>query len=128
MFAPVIPFLTDSELESVLEAASDAGAIQAGYILLRLPYEVKQLFRDWLDQHFPLKAAHVMSRIHAMRDGRDNDPEFGSRMVGSGEFAGLLAKRFHMSCRRFRLNIDRRVLDTSQFRRPGSSEQMDLFN
>ena len=127
MFAPVIPYLTDSALESVLEAAADAGATQAGYILLRLPYEVKRLFRDWLDEHFPLKAAHVMSRVHAMRDGRDNDPGFGSRMVGRGEFAELLAKRFRIACRRFRLNRNQRVLDTSQFRRPDCCAQMDLF-
>ncbi len=127
MFAPVVPFLTDSALESVLEAAADAGATQAGYILLRLPYEVKQLFRDWLEDHFPLKAAHVMSRIHAMRDGRDNDPGFGSRMVGSGEFAQLLGKRFRVACRRFRLNLNQRALDTTRFRRPARNGQMELF-
>ncbi len=127
MFAPVIPFLTDSALESVLEAASGAGATQAGYILLRLPYEVKHLFRDWLKEHFPLKAAHVMSRVHAMRDGRDNDPGFGSHMVGRGEFADLLAKRFRIACRRFKLNVNQRVLDTSQFCRPECGGQIDLF-
>ncbi len=127
MFAPVIPFLNDADLESVLEAASQAGATEAGYILLRLPYEVKQLFRDWLDEHYPLKAAHVMSRVRAMRDGRDNDPDFGSRMVGKGEFAQFLRNRFNVACRRFGLNVDKHVLDTSQFRRRGSSEQMDLF-
>ena len=127
MFAPVIPFLNDAALESVLETAANAGATQAGYILLRLPYEVKDLFRDWLEDHFPLKAQHVMSRVHAMRDGRDNDPGFGSRMVGSGEFAELLSKRFRIACRRFDLNLNQRVLDTSQFRRPARSGQMDLF-
>ena len=127
MFAPVIPFLTDSALESVLEAAANAGATQAGYILLRLPYEVKHLFRDWLEDHFPLKAAHVMSRVHAMRDGRDNDPDFGTRMVGRGEFAELLGKRFRIACRRFKLNLNQRVLDTSQFRRPARAGQMDFF-
>jgi DNA repair photolyase len=127
MFAPVIPFLNDASLESVLEAAANAGATQAGYILLRLPYEVKHLFRDWLEDHFPLKAQHVMSRVHAMRDGRDNDPAFGSRMVGSGEFAELLSKRFRIACRRFDLNVNQRVLDTTQFCRPARSGQMDLF-
>lgn len=127
MFAPVIPFLTDAALESVLEAAASAGASRAGYILLRLPYEVKHLFRDWLEQHYPLKAAHVMSRVHEMRDGRDNDPDFGSRMVGKGEFAQFLRKRFHVACRRFGLNRERHVLDTAKFRRPGSAAQMDLF-
>ncbi len=127
MFAPVIPFLTDSELESVLEAAARAGATKAGYILLRLPYEVKHLFRDWLDDHFPLKAAHVMSRVRSMRDGRDNDPGYGSRMIGRGEFAKLLSKRFQVACRRFNLNLDQRTLDTSQFRTLGSNGQMELF-
>lgn len=127
MFAPVIPFLTDSALESVLEAAARAGATQAGYILLRLPYEVKHLFRDWLDHHYPLKSAHVMRRVHAMRSGRDNDPDFGSRMVGQGELADLLGKRFRIACRRFQLNLNQRNLDTTQFRRPRRDAQMDLF-
>ena len=127
MFAPVIPFLTDSALEPVLGTAASAGATRAGYILLRLPYEVKQLFRDWLDHHYPLKAAHVMSRIHAMRGGCDNDPGFGSRMVGNGEFADVLGKRFRIACRRFKLNLNQRNLDTSQFRRPGRNGQLDLF-
>ena len=127
MFAPVVPFLTDAALESVLEAAAAAGATRAGYILLRLPYEVKHLFRDWLQQHYPLKAAHVMSRVHEMRDGRDNDPDFGSRMVGKGEFSQFLRKRFDLACRRFGLNIERHVLDTSQFRRPGNLDQLELF-
>ena len=127
MFAPVIPFLTDAELESVLETAANAGASQAGYILLRLPYEVKHLFRDWLEDHFPLKAAHVMNRVQAMRDGRDNDPEFGSRMVGKGEFADLLRKRFEIACRRYGLNLNKRDLDVSQFRRTANTNQLDFF-
>ncbi len=127
MFAPVIPFLNDFALESVLDAASSAGARQAGYILLRLPYEVKQIFRDWLECHYPLKAAHVMSRVHAMRGGRDNDPDFGSRMVGKGEFAELLGKRFRIACKRFGLNLNARKLDVSRFRRPAPGGQMDLF-
>jgi len=127
MFAPVIPFLTDAALESVLGAAAEAGARQAGYILLRLPYEVKQIFRDWLECHYPLKAAHVMSRVQAMRDGRDNDANFGSRMVGKGEFADLLGKRFRLACKRFGLNRNQRKLDVSQFRRPALDGQLDLF-
>lgn len=127
MFAPVVPFLTDGELESVLEAAAGAGAIQAGYILLRLPFEVKDLFRDWLNQHYPLKAAHVMSRVHAMRGGRDNDPHFGSRMRGEGELAKLLHKRFRIACNRFGLKPNQRHLDVSQFRRPSLDGQLDMF-
>ncbi|MEX0960518.1 MAG: PA0069 family radical SAM protein [Burkholderiales bacterium] len=127
MVAPVVPFLTDSGLERTLEAARDAGATQAGYIVMRLPYEVKDLFKAWLDEHYPLKAAHVMSRVRDMRGGRENDPNFGSRMRGSGEFAGLLRTRFEVACRRLGLNRTRRQLDVSQFRRPGSDRQIDLF-
>lgn len=127
LVAPVIPFLTDSELESVLKAAALAGAKMAGYILLRLPYEVRDLFRDWLVQHYPLKADHVMGRVHAMRDGRDNDPAFGSRMRGNGELAGLLQKRFAIASRRFGLTAAKRHLDVSQFRRPPQNGQLDMF-
>ena len=90
--------LTDHELETILVRARDAGASTAGYILLRLPYELKELFRNWLEQHFPLKAQHVMSRVNEMRGGSDNDPNFGSRMVGEGIFARLLNQRFHKAC------------------------------
>jgi len=127
MFAPVIPFLTDNALEPVLEAAAGAGASKAGYILLRLPFEVKDLFRDWLEQHYPLKAAHVMSRVHAMRGGRDNDPNFGSRMRGEGELARLLHQRFTIACNRFGLKPSQRHLDVSQFRRPSLDGQLDMF-
>jgi DNA repair photolyase len=127
--APVVPFLTDSELERILEAATEAGAVAAGYVLLRLPWEVKDIFKTWLEAHFPLKAAHVMSRLHAMRDGRDNDPGFGSRMVGSGVYAALLDQRFNAACNRLGLNDQgrrrMRRLDVGQFRPPTS--QMDLF-
>src|SRR5262245_24972065 len=84
MVAPVIPVLTDSEVERILQAAAEAGARSAAYVLLRLPYELKDLFREWLEQNEPLKAAHVMSRLHAMRGGRDNDPRFGHRQRGEG--------------------------------------------
>lgn len=133
LVAPVIPFLNDDQIEAVLEAAYEAGATQAGYVVLRLPYEVKTLFRDWLERHYPLKAKHVMSRVHAMRGGRDNDPNFGSRMRGEGEFAELLAKRFAIAKRRIGFTaLDRMqrnaMLDTTQFRAPdGASRQMTLF-
>jgi DNA repair photolyase len=127
MVAPVVPFLTDSGLEKTLEAARDAGAMQAGYIVMRLPYEVKDLFKAWLNEHYPLKAAHVMSRVRDMRGGRENDPNFGSRMRGSGEFAQLLRARFEVACRRLGLNRTRRQLDTSKFARPNTDRQIDLF-
>ena len=126
--APVIPFLTDSELESILEAAAEAGASGAGYILMRLPWEVKDIFKAWLEAHFPLKAAHVMSRVHQMRGGRDNDPNFGSRMKGQGLFAELLAQRFHKAIERFGLNREPRYqLDTTRFRPPELHGQARLF-
>ena len=127
LVAPVIPFLTDQEIERVLEAAWDHGARQAGYILMRLPWEVKDLFKDWLERHYPLKARHVMSRVHAMRGGRDNDPNFGSRMRGQGELARLLAQRFEKACQRLGFNSGDRncELDTAQFTVP--TRQMNLF-
>jgi DNA repair photolyase len=123
LVAPTIPFLNDKDLETVLEAASEAGATMAGYTLLRLPWEVKDLFKDWLERNFPLKAAHIMARIRDMRGGRDNDPEFGSRMRGEGQFADLIRKRFDIACRRLGLNSGKRnQLDTNKFRRPGPAQ------
>ncbi len=129
LVAPVIPFLTDHQIEAVLEAAYAAGARSAGYVLMRLPYEVKDLFRNWLETHYPLKATHVMSRIHQMRDGRDNDPDFGSRMRGSGTLADLLRQRFDIACERFGFNSERRhrALDTARFHRPRMGGQLPLF-
>jgi DNA repair photolyase len=127
MAAPVIPFLTDSELEKILEAAYAHGARNAGYTLLRLPYELKDLFKDWLAVHYPLKAEHVMNRMREMRGGRENDPEFGSRFRGNGLLAELLAQRFRKACERLGLNLEDRSLDTGQFKPPSRNGQMDLF-
>ena len=129
LVAPVIPFLTDHQVEPVLEAAWEHGARQAGYVLLRLPWEIKDLFKDWLMRHYPLKAKHVMSRVREMRGGRDNDPNFGSRMRGTGELADLLAQRFAVACRRLGFNKGSRyrALETTQFKVPGRGGQMPLF-
>ena len=129
LVAPVIPFLTDHEIEPVLEAAAAAGACSAGYVLMRLPYELKDLFRDWLNTHYPLKAEHVMSRVQQMRGGRDNDAAFGARMRGSGEFADLLRQRFEMACKRFGLKSGQRhaALDTTLFNPPRPDGQLGLF-
>jgi DNA repair photolyase len=127
MVAPVIPVLTDSEVESILEAAAAAGAQSAGYVLLRLPYELKDLFREWLDEHEPLKAKHVMSRLHAMRGGRDNDPRWGHRQRGEGEYAELLTKRFKAACARFGLNQGERFTHNLALFRPGTPEQLSLI-
>jgi DNA repair photolyase len=138
MVAPVIPQLTDRELEAILEAAAARGATSAGWIMLRLPREVAPLFRSWLDAHYPLRAAHVMSLVNQVRGGRDNDPRFGARMRGSGEFAGLIASRFELAARRLGLADERAALDTTRFRPPAAAPraagagatddaQLDLF-
>jgi DNA repair photolyase len=119
LVAPVIPALNDHEIEAILEACAAAGAGWAGYVLLRLPYEIKDLFREWLQEHYPQRASHVMSLIRDMRGGRDNDPRFGTRMRGTGPFAELLRNRFHLACRRHGLNASRRAeLNTTLFRPP----------
>jgi len=119
MVAPVIPALTDHELEDILEASAAAHAAWAGYVMLRLPYEVKDLFREWLAQHHPQRAAHVMSLIHDIRGGRDNDPRFGTRMRGTGPVAELIRSRFKVACRRLGLETSRRMpLETKLFRAP----------
>jgi DNA repair photolyase len=130
MVAPVIPALTDHELESILAAAAEAGVRQAGYVLLRLPYEIKDLFREWLAEHYPERAAHVMSVIRDMRGGRDNDPRFGTRMRGIGPYALLLSNRFRLACQRLKLNSSRRdALRTTLFcppTPPGSQLRLEL--
>jgi DNA repair photolyase len=115
--APVIPAVTDHEIERILEAAALAGAQSAGYVLIRLPYEVKTLFREWLDAHLPERAEHVMSLIRATRNGRENDPRFGSRMRGEGAYAELIGRRFETACRRLGLLRQRGTrLSTQHFR------------
>jgi DNA repair photolyase len=123
MTAPIIPQLTDKDLEAILDAASANGARYAGWTLVRLPHEVKDLFRDWLAQHYPLRAEHVMSMIQQMRGGRDNDPQFGSRMRGQGLFADLISRRFDVACQRLGLNRERAPMDTSRFTPPRTEAQ-----
>jgi DNA repair photolyase len=124
MVAPVIPVLTDSELERILEAAAAAGATSAGYVLLRLPYELKDLFREWLEEHEPLKAKHVLTRMQAMRSGRDYDSRWGQRMRGEGEYAELLSMRFKAACARYGLNGGERfVHNVALFKRPRFAAQ-----
>jgi DNA repair photolyase len=128
MVAPMIPMINDFEMEHIIEAIADAGAIQAGYVLLRLPHELKQLFRQWLDEHFPDRAEHVMSLIRAARGGRENDPRFGSRMMGTGAWAQLLRDRFALACKRHGLIRGRmRTLATEHFRPPSRGGQMSLL-
>lgn len=127
MVAPIVPFLTDRFLEETLERAREAGATMAGYVLLRLPHEVAPLFRDWLAVHFPQKAEHVMSLVRQMRGGKDYDATFGRRQRGTGEFADLVATRFRLASRRLGFDAQREPLDTTRFRPPRSTPQLDLF-
>jgi len=128
LVAPIIPALTDESIERVLQAASEAGACTAGYTMLRLPLEVRDLFVEWLRTHYPQRADRVMSLVRQMRDGRDNDPAFGSRMRGSGPYAELISQRFKLARRRFGLDQTRPALDSSRFQPPQTaSAQMSLL-
>ncbi|MCH8859494.1 MAG: PA0069 family radical SAM protein [Proteobacteria bacterium] len=118
MVAPVIPALNDAEIEAILAEAAKAGATQAGYILLRLPLEIKDLFNEWLEVHVPDKAKHVMSLLKSMRGGKEYDSRWGVRMRGSGPYAQLLGQRFRLAVRRLGLNQNNTPLDTGKFRRP----------
>jgi len=122
LVAPIIPVLTEHEIERVLEASREAGASLAGYTILRLPWEVKDLFREWLAQHFPDRAAHVMSIVRSMRGERDNDPSFGTRMHAEGPVAQLLRQRFQLASKRLGFPQERRGRDfslpTNLFRPP----------
>lgn len=125
--APVIPFLTDHEIEAILAEAVRAGAGWAGWSLLRLPWEVKDIFRAWLEHHVPLKAAHVMARVHEMRGGRDNDPRFGTRMTGEGLLARLVRRRVEVARGRLGLAGSPPALACDRFRPPGEARQPSLF-
>ena len=129
--SPVIPFLNEPELERILEAAHEAGARSAFSIVIRLPWEVNPLFQQWLQQHFPERAARVMARIREMRGGADNRSEFGERMTGSGVWAQLLRQRFRKASDRLGLSRQRLPLDLTRFRRPeaprSAPHQASLF-
>jgi DNA repair photolyase len=128
MFAPVIPGLNDHELEAVLERAAEAGAAGAGYVALRLPLEIKDLFREWLEANVPDRAARVMSLVRQMRGGKDYDPEWGKRMRGEGPIADLLARRFEVAKKRLGFGAPFPPLDITQFRvPPKAGDQLDLF-
>jgi DNA repair photolyase len=124
--APQIPFLTE-DMEQVLEAAWDAGARSAFYHVLRLPWEVSPLFKQWLEVHYPQRAQRIMARVHDMRGGKDYDSDFATRMKGSGPWAELIAQRFQKACARLGFNRERVHLDTTAFRRPGAVGQGSLF-
>lgn len=119
MMAPVIPVINDGEIEAVVAAAAEAGAEFVGYVVLRLPFEVKDLFAEWLAEHYPLKAEHVMNRVREMHGGKAYQAEWGTRMRGRGIYADLIAKRFEVALRKNGLDKSprRRELRTDLFRR-----------
>ena len=141
--APVIPFITEPELERVLEAAREAGAVSAHYVVLRLPWEVNPLFQQWLEAHFPERAQRVMNRVREMRGGKDYDSDFATRMHGEGVWADLIRQRFVKAVKRLDMNLTSgrfAELDVSRFRRPtvvppvagkqcgNAAGQLDLFS
>lgn len=127
LIAPVIPGLSDHELERVAIAAADAGAIDAQYILLRLPREVDGLFQEWLQAHYPMKAAHVMNLVRAMRGGKNYDSDFRQRMGGTGVHADMLRQRFRRICVRTGLNQRKIELNHTAFQVPAANGQLGLF-
>jgi len=129
LVAPVIPGLNDDEIETIAAASAAAGARNMGYVLLRLPFEVKDLFREWLDTHVPDKAGRVMTLVRDMRGGRDYDATWGERQTGTGPFAELLRRRFELARRKHGLDGSRQnVLRTDLFRNPHAARQSSLFD
>ncbi|GLS31101.1 DNA repair photolyase [Mesorhizobium albiziae] len=128
MVAPIIPGLTDQEIERILDSARAAGARDAGYVILRLPLEVAPIFKDWLLRHYPDRYRHVMSLIRSMRDGKDYDSEFGKRMKGAGPYAWQIGRRFEIAARKLGLNSERTRLRNDLFRAPArQGEQLSLL-
>ncbi|MGB3487319.1 MAG: PA0069 family radical SAM protein [Xanthobacteraceae bacterium] len=128
MVAPVIPALNDSEIERILDSAAHAGVREASYVLLRLPLEVRDLFREWLMAHYPDRYRHVFTLIREMRGGRDYDSQWGTRMKGTGPIAWMIGRRFEMACERLGLNKRRSKLTTDHFARPPrTGQQLSLF-
>ncbi len=128
MVAPVVPAVTDHELEAIMEAARDAGASAAGFIMLRLPHEIKDLWMEWLDVHAPMKKKRVLELIRGMRNGKLNDGNFGSRFRPTGGYAGMIRQRFMIAARRLGLEREGRPLDCSLFKKPVlPGQQLALF-
>jgi DNA repair photolyase len=128
MVAPVIPAVNDAEIERILDAAAAAGVKEAGYVLLRLPLEVRDLFREWLTANYPDRVEHVFRLIRDMRGGKDYDSSWGTRMKGTGPYAWMIGRRFEMACEKLGLNVERTKLSTEHFQRPiKGAEQLSLF-
>jgi len=128
MMGPIIPGLNDAEIENLLKAARNVGVKEAGYTMLRLPHEVKDIFKDWLEKEYPDRAAKVMSLVKSVRGGAENDPNFGTRMSGQGPYAWTIGRRFQLTAQRLGLNVNRTKLRTDLFQKPvQKGEQMALF-
>ena len=128
MVAPVIPALNDCEIERILDAAAHAGVREANYVLLRLPLEVRDLFREWLMANYPDRYRHVFTLIRDMRNGRDYDSQWGARMKGAGPMAWMIGRRFEIACEKLGLNKKRSKLTTDHFAKPArSGQQLSLF-
>ena len=128
MVAPVIPAINDAEIETILTRAHALGAREAGYVMLRLPLEVRDLFSEWLQEHFPERHDRVMSLVRDMRDGKDYDSTFGKRMTGSGPYAWMIGRRFETAAARIGFNRTRLKLRTDLFEpRPSTAAQLSLF-
>jgi len=128
MVAPIIPALNDAEIERILDAAAAAGVREAGYVMLRLPLEVRDLFREWLEANYPDRANHVFKLVREMRGGKDYDSEWGTRMKGKGPYAWLIGRRFELACEKLGLNETKRQLTTEHFKHPSpATDQLSLF-
>ncbi len=128
LVAPVIPAINDAEIERILEAVAQTGVRNAGYVLLRLPLELRDLFREWLDENFPDRAQHVFKLIRDTRGGKDNDSTFGRRMTGAGPVAWMIGRRFEVACERLGFNVTSAKTTTAHFRPPRpATRQLNLF-
>ncbi len=129
MVAPIIPALNDSEIERIIDAAAHAGVKEASYVLLRLPLEVRELFREWLIANYPDRYRHIFTLIRDMRDGRDYDSQWGTRMKGTGPMAWMIGRRFEIACAKVGMNKRRTKLTTDHFVRPKrGGQQLGLFD
>jgi DNA repair photolyase len=128
MVAPVIPAINDMDIERILDAASVAGVKSAGYVLLRLPLEVRDLFVEWLKANYPDRASHVMKLVREMRGGKDYDSRWGIRQTGTGPYAWMIGRRFEQACEKLGLNKEKVTLSTEHFHAPRPrAEQLSLF-
>ncbi len=127
LVAPIIPALNDHEIENILETVHAAGALSAGYSLIRLPLEIKDLFIEWLETHYPLRSEHVLNRLRDLHNGKLYDSTFGTRQTGTGVFSDLVSSRFRLACKRLRFP-GTPVLDRNKFRRPNPHGQLSLFD